>query len=609
MIASILGGIGRPLEGMEIPATCHWLMFAGFTLIGLWGAVLYRFRREAVAFISVWYVLGALFWFPWVLATANVVVSRPQVTGVMQAIVAAWFAHNVIGWWLTAIGLAAAYFFIPKTINRPIHSYSLASLGFWTFAFLSGLTGMVRLSGGPVPVWLVTVSITASIMMIVPLSTVTANLVLTMRGHTDMVYHSPTIRFTYFGALAFAVAGALGILGSLRSFDSIVHFTQFANAHQSILLYSFYSMVMFGAFYYITPRLVGCEWLSSTMISLHFWGAAYGGAMVAAMLLFSGLAQGLSYADPAETFPQILQIAQVYFPGRTIALLLVSLAHVIFALHFLLMLLRIGQPGGEPTLFAPTGRGEALNHEPFFHTFRRSFRIVRRFVFCDDPPAAITARRPPPAATVHRRGRQIHRSLPGGECAALKRGAPFTQAKGASIAIRNRCVIRRMARISSAAGARAAPWPATIFSKGRLFSAPSASGPISPTPARPIGAMNLKATPKAAPRSATPPGITCISTRRESFILPPISRPYRYLFEKRKISGQGSADALRLTGEDAPNADEEIVPGPDAKSLVKYLLSLDRSHPLKEASAAPPGTPEAPAAPAASAAPAAPAAK
>ncbi len=80
---------------------------------------------------------------------------------------------------------------------------------------------------------------------------------------------------------------------------------------------------------------------------------------------------------------------------------------------------------------------------------------------------------------------------------------------------------------------------------------------------------------------------------------------YRYLFEKRKISGQGSADALHLTGEDAPNADEEIVPGPDAKSLVKYLLSLDRSHPLKEASAAPPGTPEAPAAPAASAAPAA----
>jgi cytochrome c oxidase cbb3-type subunit I len=352
-IIFILAGAGRPLEGMEIPATCQWLMFAGYTLIGLWGAVMYRFRREAVAFISVWYLLGALFWFPWVMATANVVLGLPEVRGVMQSIVAAWFAQNVAGWWLTALGLAAAYFFIPKVINRPIHSYSLASLGFWTFAFLSGLTGMVRLSGAPIPVWLVTVSITASIMMIVPISTVTANLVMTMRGHTNMVYHSPTIRFTYFGALAFAVAGVLGILGSLRSLDAIVHFTQFQSAHQSILLYSFYSMVMFGAMYYITPRIVGCEWLSSTMISLHFWGAAYGGAGVGAVLICAGLAQGLSLADPAATFPQIIEIAAVYFPGRVIALLLVAAAHVIFALHFLLMLLRIGQPGGEPTLFAP----------------------------------------------------------------------------------------------------------------------------------------------------------------------------------------------------------------------------------------------------------------
>ncbi len=352
-IILILLGSGRPIEGMELPPASHWLMFTGFTMIGLWGAVMYRFRREAVAFISVWYLLGAMFWFPWVLATANVVLASSDVRGVMRPIVAAWFAHNVNGWWLTAIGLAAAYFFIPKTINRPIHSYSLASLGFWTFAFLSGLTGMVRLSGGPIPVWLVTLSITASIMMIVPISTVTANLVLTMKGHSNMVYHSPTIRFTYFGSIAFAVAGVLGILSSLRSFDAIVHFTQFANAHQSVLLYSFFSMVMFGAFYYITPRLVGCEWLSSSMISLHFWGSAYGGIMVAAMLVFAGLAQGLSYADPQATSPQIIGIADVYFPGRTIGVLLISVAHIVFALHFLLMLLRIGQPGGEPTLFAP----------------------------------------------------------------------------------------------------------------------------------------------------------------------------------------------------------------------------------------------------------------
>jgi cytochrome c oxidase cbb3-type subunit 1 len=352
-VISILAGHGRPLEGLELPRAASWIMFVGFVMIGLWGAVLYRYRRSAVAYISIWYLLGAFFWFPWVFATANVVTSLPQVSGVMQEIVAAWAGQSIQLWWFTALGLATAYFLIPKVINRPVASYNLASIGFWSFAFLSGLTGMVRLNGGPIPAWLVTLSISASIMMLVPIACISANLLLTMRGHYNMVYHSPTIRFTFFGAISFIVASVLGVLCSLRSVDSVFHFTQFVSGHQQLLLYAFFSMVMFGAIYYITPRLVGCEWLSSSMITVHFWGAAYGGGFAIAMMLFAGIAQGLSFVDPEATFSQIIQIGQVYYPGRTLGFILVSAAHLIFALHFLLMLLRIGQPGGEPTLFAP----------------------------------------------------------------------------------------------------------------------------------------------------------------------------------------------------------------------------------------------------------------
>jgi cytochrome c oxidase cbb3-type subunit 1 len=352
-IISILAGYGRPLDGMELPRAASWIMFIGFVMIGLWGAVLYRYRRSAVAYISVWYLLGAFFLFPWVFATANVVTALPQVSGVMQDVVAAWYSQSIVGWWFTALGLAVAYFLIPKVINRPVHSYNLASIGFWSFAFLSGLTGMVRLSGGPIPAWMVTLGISASIMTLVPIACVSANLVLTMKGHYNMVYHSPTIRFVFFGTVAFLVASLLNVITSLRSIDRVLHFTQFTAGQSQFLLYAFFSMVMFGAIYYITPRLVGCEWLSSTMITVHFWGAAYGGGFVIAMMLFAGIAQGLSFADPEATFSQIIQIGQVYYPGRTMAVILVAAAHLIFALHFLLMLLRIGQPGGEPTLFAP----------------------------------------------------------------------------------------------------------------------------------------------------------------------------------------------------------------------------------------------------------------
>jgi cytochrome c oxidase cbb3-type subunit 1 len=358
-VGSILLGQMRPFEMLEMPAFCHVLMFIGFVMIGLWGAVLYRHRRTTIPFISVWYLLGALFWFPWIFATANVLLSREEVRGVVQAIVGAWYAQNLIGWWFTAVGLATAYFLIPKVIDRPVHSYHLASLGFWTFAFFSGLTAAVRLSGGPVPVWLVTVSISASIMMLVPVATVTVNLISTMQGRYDMVYNSPTIRFTFFGAICFAIGSVLSILSTLRSVNALVHFTPFPAGVHQILLYSFFSMVMFGAIYYITPRLVGCEWLSSTMISLHFWGSAYGGALVASLLLFAGMAQAQTFSDPDSTFAQIIQNGLVYFPGRTICLLLVAFGHLVFALHFLLMLLKIGQPGGEATRF--TSEEEAIH--------------------------------------------------------------------------------------------------------------------------------------------------------------------------------------------------------------------------------------------------------
>jgi cytochrome c oxidase cbb3-type subunit I len=357
-IISILAGKTTGLEGLEIPTGSAALMLLGYLFVALWGALLFGFRSQTRAYISVWYLVAALFWFPWTFAMAHATHVLPGVSGVVQNIAAAWATQNFQSIWLTAIGLAAAYYLIPKVINRPVHSYNLATIGFWSFVLFTGLTGAVRLSGGPVPAWVVTLSISASILLLIQIVTVTANLVLTMQGQYHMVYHSPTIRFTFFGAIAFSVASVVGLFASLRSVDRVLHFTQFQNAQLHLVTYAFYSMVIFGAIYYILPRLVGCEWLSSSMISLHFWGSAYGGGMLIAMLLFSGISTGLAFVDPEATFMQAMQISAAYQVGRTIAWAMVAAGHLIFALHFLLMLLRIGQPGGEPTLFAPIGGEE-----------------------------------------------------------------------------------------------------------------------------------------------------------------------------------------------------------------------------------------------------------
>lgn len=359
-IISILAGKTTGLEGLEIPTGSAVLMLVGYLLIALWAFFLFSFRSQTSPFISVWYLVAALFWFPWSFVMAHAAHVLPNVNGVVQSLVAAWATQNFTNIWLTSIGLATAYYLIPKVVNRPVHSYNLAAIGFWSFIIFTGLTGAVRLSGGPIPAWIVTLSIASSIVLLVQIVTVTANLVLTMGGQYHMVYHSPTIRFTFFGAIAFSISSVIGLLASLRSVDRLVHFTQFSNGQTQLVVYCFFSMVIFGAIYYILPRLVGCEWLSSSMISLHFWASAYGGGLLALSLLVGGLLTGSALSSPESesNFVQVMDISTLLLLGRIGGWLMMGAGHLIFGLHFLLMLLRIGQPGGEPTLFAPIGEEE-----------------------------------------------------------------------------------------------------------------------------------------------------------------------------------------------------------------------------------------------------------
>lgn len=351
-LIAILAGQSTGLEGMELPMGCAWLMFAGYLFIGLWGMIAWRHRRQLPVYISVWYLLGAFFWFPWAFATSHLLIGTGAVTGVMQNVVAAFLTNSLHYYWFIAIALAVAYYLIPKVCNRPIVSYHLASVGFWTFAAFAGLTSAVRLSGGPVPAWLVSLSIAASIMMIVPLITVSTNLWLTLRQRTDLVLSSPTIRFTSVSVIFFVIGSLLSVISAFRSVDKVLHFTPYAMAQHEIMLYGFFSMVLFGAIYYVAPRLMGCEWLSSTFIRWHFRGSAYGGGMLCAMYLFAAVAMGMALDNGEQVFGQVITASQFYIPGAVIAQVLMAIGHTVFAFHFLLMWARIGQPAGEPTLLS-----------------------------------------------------------------------------------------------------------------------------------------------------------------------------------------------------------------------------------------------------------------
>ena len=353
VIALLTGGYNSGLEYFEMHPAARGCMLIGYLLIGVWGVILFRYKRTAAPYISVSYLVAAFFLFPWFFG-ATQFLSASNVAGVTKNIVNAWYQGGLFNLWFTSIGLAAAYYFIPKVVNKPIYSYNLAKIGFWSWIFLGGLTALTRLSGGPVPAYLVTISVAASILLIIPIATVLTNLGQTMKGHSGMMAWSPTLRFVWVGTVFFALAASLSVIGALRSVDSVTHFTQWNYAQVHTLLLGFFSMVMFGAIYYITPRLVGCEWLSRSFIKIHFLGTAYGGGTIIALFLISGVWMGFTLNEKAGdtvAFYNVVQSAKAFQLVKTyIGYVLFGFAQIIFAIHFLFMRLRIGQPAGEPTL-------------------------------------------------------------------------------------------------------------------------------------------------------------------------------------------------------------------------------------------------------------------
>jgi len=250
---------------------------------------------------------------------------------VVQAATNWWFAHNVLGLWFTPIGLAAVYYLLPKVLGRPIHSYYLSILGFWTLALFYNWAGTHHLIGGPLPAWLITVGIVGSLMMVIPVTTVAINHHMTTRGHFHRLRTSPTLRFIVFGAMSYTVVSFQGSLQSLRWFNEVTHFTHYTVAHAHLGVYAFFTMAMFGSIYYIAPRLTGREWHSAALIKVHFWGTALGILLYWIGLSFGGVVQGLRLDDPDVPFLDVVSGTLPFLWSRTCAGVLITVGHVAFA--------------------------------------------------------------------------------------------------------------------------------------------------------------------------------------------------------------------------------------------------------------------------------------
>jgi cytochrome c oxidase cbb3-type subunit 1 len=211
------------------------------------------------------------------------------------------------------------------------------------------------LIGGPLPAWMITISIVASIMMVIPVVTVAINHHLTMVGHFKQLKYSPTLRFIVFGAMSYTAVSLQGSSMAIRSLNKVTHFTHYTIAHAHLGMYAFFTMTMFGSMYYIVPRLVQREWPSARLISVHFWTTSLGVLLYIVPLSVGGVLQGLAMNDPNVPFLKTVELTKPYLITRSISGMIIAVGHVAFFWNFAWILARRLQPYEPPVPIIAAG--------------------------------------------------------------------------------------------------------------------------------------------------------------------------------------------------------------------------------------------------------------
>ena len=347
----ILAGHGTGKHWMEFPTFVWPVLLASYAAIAIWVMISFRVRRDNHTYISQWYILGACVWFPWIYLTANLYVNVFDVHPLMAAAINGWFRQAMVLLFFVPVGIASAYYITAKITARAVYNYSYAVGGFWALAVIAPWAGMHVVMGTPIPLFLQYTGAAATMLASVPLIFSGVHILKTISGHSELTADSPSLRFTVAGMFGLL---ALAVLGVILAHPAAIRYSQFSLAgygYEILALYGFFSMCMFGAIYFIVPRVTRREWLSRRLIRTHFWFSVYG---VCFVLLFCTLLgsfqQGAAQENFNQPWKQAVNSTFPYAVGITFAWCAILWANIFFFIHLTLMWLRLGRRSTHPTL-------------------------------------------------------------------------------------------------------------------------------------------------------------------------------------------------------------------------------------------------------------------
>ncbi|MCB9977501.1 MAG: cytochrome-c oxidase, cbb3-type subunit I [Rhodospirillales bacterium] len=221
--------------------------------------------------------------------------------GVQSAMIQWWYGHNAVGFFLTAGFLGMMYYFVPKRAERPVYSYRLSILHFWSLIFIYIWAGPHHLHYTALPDWAQTLGMTFSIMLWMPSWGGMINGVMTLSGAWHKLREDPVLRFMIIALAFYGMSTFEGPLMSIKSVNSLSHYTDWTIGHVHSGALGWVGFISFGALYSMVPVLWGRERLySMKLVNLHLWVATIGIVLYIAAMWVSGIMQGLMWRDYNE---------------------------------------------------------------------------------------------------------------------------------------------------------------------------------------------------------------------------------------------------------------------------------------------------------------------
>jgi cytochrome c oxidase cbb3-type subunit 1 len=289
-------------------------------------------RVERPIYIANWYTLGA-FTFTTILWIVALIPSYQ--IGLGGVTLQAFYMHNAVGMWFTFLALGVTYYALPKLLNRPIYSYSLGVLAFWTNLVFYPIIGSHHYEFSPLPWWLQTLAIVFSVGMLIPVFAGSANLILTTRGRWEIVRRSYALPFLAAGVVYYFVGSTQGTFEALRTAQAYWHFTSFTVGHSHATMYGFITLITFGAVYALLPLATGQQ-PSLLLTGVHFWFALLGVTLYVVVLSVGGTIQGIDWAS-GNPFISSVEAAAPFWLARALGGSMMFVSHLLFAYNVYVM--------------------------------------------------------------------------------------------------------------------------------------------------------------------------------------------------------------------------------------------------------------------------------